>query len=243
MTTSLATSTPMDVETDFKNDMITELIQTYPTCSYAEIHMIVNKCYPDVDGILDLLEKKSVHPKISKKKDPSEKEERRRLKALEREEKKKIKAELKEARREQKLLKKEQKRQSKLEYKSLKKEFKQLPKAVIREASDHYANRDVLVNYLKALNGQIDKPVEVMAEETKLPSVPYDQDIAKGPKGPDNFTRFRAGLFDAKDKLKELKKDERRSKDPETLEKCRVMREQYEEVIEQEQMKAIMLTL
>lgn len=69
--------------------------------------MIVNKCYPDVDGILELLEKKTVHPKISKKKDPSEKEERRRLKALEREEKKKIKTELKEARREQKLLKKE----------------------------------------------------------------------------------------------------------------------------------------
>lgn len=46
-------------------------------------------------------------------------------------------------------------------------------------------------------------------EETKLPVVPYDQDIKKGPQGPDNFRRFRAGLDDVKDKIKEVKKDEK----------------------------------
>jgi len=87
----------------------------------------------------------------------------------------------------------------------------------------------MLVNYLRELNGQIE-PEQLgevymlpAIEETKLPSVPYDQAIQKGPKGPDNFARFWAGLFDAKDKLKELKKQEkdaRKSKDDETQAKC-----------------------
>jgi len=51
-----------------------------------------------------------------------------------------------------------------------------------------------------------DQKMEVEAQaETKLPSVPFDQDIKKAAPGPDNFRRFRAGLDDLKDKLKELK--------------------------------------
>ena len=89
--------------------------------------------------------------------------------------------------------------------------------------------------------------MEVEAQaETKLPSVPFDQDIKKAAPGPDNFRRFRAGLDDLKDKLKELKSQEkvaRKSRDPEVVEKCKAMREQYEEAMEDEQMKAIVLTL
>lgn len=85
----------------------------------------------------------------------------------------------------------------------------------------------MLINYLKGIEVQIKEDEQKMdvdvPEETKLPAVPYDQDIKKGPQGPDNFRRFRAGLDDMKDKIKEVKKDEkmaRKSKDPETLEKC-----------------------
>lgn len=173
------------------------------------------------------------------------------LRAQEREEKRKIRSELKEARREQKLLRKEEKKKAKEEYKALKGKFSKLPKAVIRDAADHYANKAVLEGYLNALNGQleegkIEEPVLPAFEETKLPSVPYDQDIEKGPRGPDNFARFRAGLFECKDKLKELKSEEkqaRKSKDAETLEKCRKLREEFEEQMENEQVKAIFLTL
>ena len=90
---------------------------------------------------------------------------------------------------------------------------------------------------------EVDVPV---FEETKLPQVPYDQDIKKGPQGPDNFWKFRAGFDDVKDKLKELKREEKvamKSKDPETLQKCKALREQYEETMENEQVKAIVLTL
>ncbi len=51
----------------------------------------------------------------------------------------------------------------------------------------------MLVNYLKGIDFQINQEenkmeVDVPAfEETKLPQVPYDQDIKKGPQGPDNF--------------------------------------------------------
>ena len=62
--------------------------------------------------------------------------------------------------------------------------------------------------------------------ETRLPQVPFDQDIKKAAPGPDNFRRYRAGLDELKDKLKDLKKDEKlakKSKDPEVLEKCRLL--------------------
>ncbi len=49
-----------------------------------------------------------------------------------------------------------------------------------------------------------DQKMEVETE-TKIPSVPFDQDIKKAAPGPDNFRRFRAGLDDLKEKLKELK--------------------------------------
>ena len=90
-----------------------------------------------------------------------------------------------------------------------------------------------------------DQKMEVETE-TKIPSVPFDQDIKKAAPGPDNFRRFRAGLDDLKEKLKELKSQEkvaRKSKDPEVIEKCKALREQYEEAMEDEQMKAIVLTL
>lgn len=129
-----------------------------------------------------------------------------------------MREELKEARREQKRVRLEEKKKNREDYRQLKKEYKKLPKAVIKEAVDHYGNKDMLANYLKAMNGQaaedevqdIRKDQEmIIVEETKLPSVPYDHDISKGPKGPDNFVKFRVELFEAKDKLKELKKEEK----------------------------------
>ena len=94
----------------------------------------------------------------------------RREKRNENEEKWKVRIELKEARREQKKIWKEEKLKSKEEYRALKNEFWEVPKSVIWEASDHYMNRDMLVNFLKGININIIQE----NEETKLPSVPYD---------------------------------------------------------------------
>lgn len=82
-----------DLNEDYKQDLVNELMQTYPTHSYQEISMLVDRCFPDIDGILDLLDKNfknegSKREKKSKLIGSNEKEEKRRVKALERQEKK-----------------------------------------------------------------------------------------------------------------------------------------------------------
>lgn len=125
----------------------------------------------------------------------------------------------------------EEKLKNKEEYKKLKREYYQIPRAVIREASEHYSNKEVLLNFLNGINKQLedDKKMDVdVPEETKLPSVPYDHDIKKAAPGVDNFRKFRANLDDVKEKLKDLKKEEWdafKQKDPETIEKCKALRE------------------
>ena len=90
MTTAVSeTENPVDMNEDYKLDLVNELIQTYPTHSYQEISMLVNRCFPDIDGILDLLDKnfKNEGPKREKRAkliSSNEKEEKRRVKALER---------------------------------------------------------------------------------------------------------------------------------------------------------------
>lgn len=53
---------------------------------------------------------------------------------------------------EQKRIWKEEKLRGKEEYWRLKKEYANVPKAVIREANDHYSNKEMLVNYLKGID-------------------------------------------------------------------------------------------
>lgn len=192
--TTSVTATPMDSDDSIKHDMIHELASVYPTHSINEISVLFDRCYPDIDSIIDLLDKniKSEGPKRGGRryKDRSQHDtpsgevsEKRRLKAEERQEKKKVRAELKEARQEQKRVRQEEKRKNKDEYKKLKREYRALPKSLIKEALDHYGNKEMLENYLKAMNGQsvgdhveeVKQGMDAMAiQETKLPSVQYD---------------------------------------------------------------------
>lgn len=68
-TANCETESPVDMNEDYKLDLVNELIQTYPTHSYQEISMLVNRCFPDIDGILDLLDKnfKNEGPKREKR--------------------------------------------------------------------------------------------------------------------------------------------------------------------------------
>lgn len=201
--------TTIDMEMTPQGNVVDELLTIYSLISRDEMTVLVAK-HPDMFELLDIIEGKE--KRKSKKAVPQT--ERRAQKALEREqkrvereEKRRERAEYKEARREEKRIRKEQKIKAREEYRALKSEFKHVPKAVIREANDHYANRDLLVNFLQGINNEMkeeDQKMEVETE-TKIPSVPFDQDIKKAAPGPDNFRRFRAGLDDLKEKLKELK--------------------------------------
>jgi hypothetical protein len=54
----------------------------------------------------------------------------------------------------------------------------------------------------------------------------YDN-AAKGPEGPDNFTKHRAGLFEVQDKIKALKKAEKKAKKSKNIEayrECQTLR-------------------
>ena len=96
------TATP-DMESS-KEDVIQELLSIYSHLSRDQMTILVNKCYPDMFEILDLIERKQHKRQREPKGDL---QERRAQRALEREEKWKLreekkarKAELKEAKRE-----------------------------------------------------------------------------------------------------------------------------------------------
>jgi len=51
-----ATLTP-DTEVDLKTEIIVELLEVYPTISKSEMTILVEKFHPDIEAILDVIEK------------------------------------------------------------------------------------------------------------------------------------------------------------------------------------------
>ena len=121
------------------------------------MNLLVNKCYPDMFELLDMIEwkqgrKRSREPKSGFSERRAQRAAERELKRKEKEEKRARKAELKDAWMEQKRIWKEEKLWEKEEYWRLKREYSNVPKAVIWEANEHYSNKEMLVNYLKGID-------------------------------------------------------------------------------------------
>ncbi len=85
-----------------KDEIVEEMLTIYSHLSRDQMNLLVNKCYPDMFELLDMIERKqsrkrSKEPKSGFSERRAQRAEEREIKRKEKEEKRARKAELKEA--------------------------------------------------------------------------------------------------------------------------------------------------